>query len=123
MAGFQKMDPWGPVPTSVGSGTFGVGLGGGMDALSVMSTPAAGIDWIGMGSNVLGKALQGGQSNTSRAESFARTETSVDNSGWNVNFGDGSKIDSDRTQTGLDQIAMYIGLAVGALTLWKAMKK
>jgi len=59
--------------------------------------------------------------------------TTLDNSGWNVTFGNNSGITSDRNQTapagvgqaaaGLMQYAPYIALAAGGVLLLKKLRR
>lgn len=76
-----------------------------------------GMDWVSMGSSVLGKALQpsGG-----RSDAVGRVDQAWDHSGWNVNIGSG-KVNST---AGLNLPAWAIGaaLAVGLVILWKTVR-
>ncbi len=98
---------------------------------SVLTAASAANPWIGIAGAAaqgLGQALGGGGGPSS---AVSRAEAVFDNSGWNLNFGNGDiKSTSDKTAStgaaGLDSISgyvPYIALIVAGVVLWRAMKK
>lgn len=65
-----------------------------------------------------GALLGAAGSTATSASSNNRNESTFDNSGWNVNFGEGS-ITSSATREGLSQ---WIGIAAGVVTILVALK-
>lgn len=57
-------------------------------------------------------------STATSASSNNKNDASIDNSGWNVNFGEGS-ITSSATREGMSQ---WIGIAAGVVTILVAFK-
>lgn len=102
-----------------------------MAAEAVLAAASAANPWIPLAGAVaqgLGQAL-GGSSGPSQAT--GRSEAVFDNSGWNLNFGNGDiKSVADKTAStgaaGLDSISgyvPYIALLVAGVVLWRSMKK
>ena len=56
----------------------------------------------------------------------SRADSMFDSSGWNVVFGDGNKLATDRTQregaTTFDQYVPYLIVAAGVLIVWRLTK-
>lgn len=96
-----------------------------MDPLTIAGTlSGGGIDWMGLGSNILGKAMAGGAH--SSANSVFTTTQGFDNSGWNVNIGGGS-VSSTSNKTPMagltPSLPSYMWLVLGGLALVAAWKK
>lgn len=76
--------------------------------------------WMAAASAVVGiaKASQGGP-----AMPVMGAPASWDHSGWNVALGDGSRIDSARSEAGATGYMQYFIYGAAFLILWKLVKK
>jgi hypothetical protein len=101
-------------------------MGEGSDVLA--SAAMTGNPYLAMGDMAL-KSAQGGSAGPSTASS--NTKNGFDSSGWNVSFGSGdisattSKSSSDEVGAmgGMGNMAPYAMFLIGAVVLWKMVKK
>lgn len=100
-------------------------MGEGSEVLA--SAAMTGNPYLAMG-DMAPKSAQGGSAGPSTASS--NTKAAFDSSGWNVSFGSGdisattAKSSSDEVGgVGMGNIAPYAMFLIGAVVLWKMVKK
>ncbi len=98
---------------------------------AVLAGAAAANPWIGVASSFAGGLGQGMGSPAAPSSAVGRSEAVFDNSGWNVNFGEGalSSTSDKTTSTGaggmgnMTDYVPYFVAAVGAIILWRMSRK
>jgi hypothetical protein len=69
-------------------------------------------------------SLKGGDAGPSNASSPFNGQNTFDNSGWNVNFGEGNiESSAKKSDSGLMAYMPYAALAIAGLVAWKMFKK
>jgi hypothetical protein len=101
-------DDWGGSVAAKGSSILKTLLGG-----SSMANP------LSLMSGALGAAAGSSATSSSNGNRF---ESNFGNTGWNVNFGEGSITSSAANGTARESISQWIGIAAGVVTILVALK-
>lgn len=92
-------------------------LGQKQSASEMSALKGSSVDWLQLGASVLGKAMESSTPTTASSESAGAA--GFDNSGWNVNFGNGAVQTSKRQQLpavgGFGMAALLIVIAAALL--------